>query len=422
MKTWSDIKLLLKNIAGKGFFNLLSANMLIQIVAFASQLIVAGILSPEDVGRIKILQTWLSIFSILGSMGFNSSTLKLCSENRSRDEIKGIFRSGLLFTLFSTLAAYAIVLIINSLGLLSKETLIRSMVPLALLPLIANGLFAVYVSYYQARKEIRFISNITSVNKLVAVLLIVFFTFQLGIKGYYIGFNIAAFSLLIIVYFITQSKQKKPARSTSNRKLFQTHWKYARPSFFSVLLADLTAYADILIINFLLISDMMEVGFYSFALTLTVAFRVLPATVQQITIPYFSGMADAALGFKNVYKRYSRILVLIIIATLAAALLIFPPLIDFIFKGKYNASMPYFLPLAIGWSIRQYNQIQAAALFGKGAIADIAKSQVLALIINVLIIVIALQIWGLTGAAWASILCALSEVLFFYFFMRRNKI
>jgi O-antigen/teichoic acid export membrane protein len=83
MKFFHRLNHLLSDVAAKGFFHLLSANVLIQLVAFASQLFVAGILSPEDVGRIKIITTFLSVFSIIGGMGLNASTLKLCSENRS---------------------------------------------------------------------------------------------------------------------------------------------------------------------------------------------------------------------------------------------------------------------------------------------------------------------------------------------------
>src|SRR5450759_59028 len=102
-----------QNIRQKGFFHLLSANLLIQVVSFASQLFVAGILSPDDIGRIKIIQTYLSIFSIVAGMGFNSSTLKLCSENRTTEERNSLFESALFFTIFSTVSLYLIILILN---------------------------------------------------------------------------------------------------------------------------------------------------------------------------------------------------------------------------------------------------------------------------------------------------------------------
>lgn len=420
MSFLKKIELLIRNVAEKGFFNLLSANVLVQLVAFASQLFVAGILSPDDLGRIKILQTWLSVFSIVGGMGFNNSTLKLCSENRTRKEIQTIFQSGLLFTLISTVTAYLLVLIINSLGLISKELLIRSLIPLAMLPMIANGLFTFYVGYFQSQKEFKFISNITSINKLLAVFLIVGFTYLMGVRGYYIGYNLAAFSLVIAVFLIGKSKIKGGENKIDFHSQYKLHKKYSFPSFLSVLLIDLASYADILIINFLLFTQMLDIGFYSFALTLTVALRVLPSTVQQITEPYFSGLAENPDEFKQIYRRYSNMLIVIIFLTLIGALIVFIPFMNYVFEGKYAASIPYFIPLAIGWSIRQYNQIQSAALFGKGAINKIAESQLYALIFNVIVIIISIKFWGIIGVAYVSILCALFEVAIYFYHVKRH--
>lgn len=410
MSLWYDVKILLKQVSQKGFFNLLSANVLVQVVAFASQLLVAGILSPDDIGRIKILQTWLGIFTIIGSMGFNNSTLKLCSENRTKEETQRIFKSGLFFTLITTLGAYMMVLLINQLGLLSQDKSIKVLVPLALFPLISTSFFSLYVSYYQAKKDIKFISNITSINKVLSVLLILGFTYCLGIKGYYIGYNIAAIVLLLVVVLITHLSYAQVSFFRFSKSDFKMHWHYARPSFLSNILGELTAYADILLINFL-VRDTFEIGQYSFALTLTVLFRIFPATVQQITIPYFSNLFVNKPEFRKVFKKYSKILVIIVVFVLIVGLIFIPPLIKLLFVGKYNGAIVYFVPLAIGWSIRQYNQIQSALLFGAGKISYIAKSQLITLVFNIVVISVALGTWGLLGAAYASIICSSFVVL-----------
>lgn len=421
MNQLKAIKELLKNVSKKGFFNLLSANLLIQVVSFASQLFVAGLLSPDDLGRIKILQTWLNLLSILGSMGFINSTLKLCSENRDEKEIISLFKSGLRYSTISTFATYVIVLLLNSIGLISKDTLIRSLIPLALFPLITNTLFSVYIRFYQARKEIKFISNLTSINKILAVVLIILATYLWGVKGYYIGLNISTILLLAVIFFITKSKFSSSKSIISNSKNnFQEHWNYARPSLFSSFLADLLAYVDILFLSFFLTNEMDNVGYYGFAVTLTVAIRVIPSTIQQITMPYFSNMADDSVQFNLTYKRYSRLLIAIIIATLVAALLLVSPVIHFLFKGKYDPSIAFFIPLAIGWSIRQYNQIQAAALFGKGDISKTARSRFISLLLNVLFIYIGFRFWGIMGIAYASIVCAVFEVGIMSIFVKKS--
>jgi O-antigen/teichoic acid export membrane protein len=102
MTAITKISYFLRNIRQKGFFHLLSANILIQLFAFVSQLFVAGILSAEDIGRIKIIQTYLSIFSIIAGMGFNASTLKICSEHKSKQQLSEYFNSAFVFTLISS--------------------------------------------------------------------------------------------------------------------------------------------------------------------------------------------------------------------------------------------------------------------------------------------------------------------------------
>ena len=73
MKSIAEIKKILSDSHQKGFFHLFSANVMIQLFAFASQMLVAWFLLPDDIGRIKIIQTYLTIFLIAGSLGFNIS-------------------------------------------------------------------------------------------------------------------------------------------------------------------------------------------------------------------------------------------------------------------------------------------------------------------------------------------------------------
>ena len=72
----SQIKKEIKSVFDKGFFHLLTSNYIINIVMFGSQMIVAWILTPEDLGRIKIMQSYIGIATIFSGLGFNTSTLK----------------------------------------------------------------------------------------------------------------------------------------------------------------------------------------------------------------------------------------------------------------------------------------------------------------------------------------------------------
>ena len=92
---------ILTDIYRKGFFHLFSANALIHLIEFGSQMFVAGILIADDFGRIKSLQTFAAVGVIIAGLGFNTSILKLCSEKDMRaDEKQVLFASAFKSTLF----------------------------------------------------------------------------------------------------------------------------------------------------------------------------------------------------------------------------------------------------------------------------------------------------------------------------------
>ncbi len=394
---------ILQKSGSKGFFHLLSANLLIQIVGFASQLLVAGILSPDDIGRIKIIQTFSALFSVIGGMGFSASTLKLCSENRTEKEKVQLLYSGAVFTIVTTVLLYLIIITLNLTGVFSSDKIIISLIPLGFFPLITNSLFSVFTVYFQANKQIKYLAQITVSNKLITIAGIVLMSVWLGIKGYYIALNISLIIILVpcFIYFFKQKKVNS-VHFTDSRIQLGKHWFYARKSVFTQIVSELSAYLDIVIINFM-IADMTEIGFYSFALTLTVALRVFPGTVQQISISYFSSSQADKTEFMKTYRYYNKQLYLVVFGTLLIALSFVTPVIGFIFGGKYDASMPYFVILAVGWSIRQLTQLQSGAIFGLGKIHYQAYTNIIILIFNLIFIPLAIHFWGLKGAAAVSI-------------------
>ncbi|MDD4969660.1 MAG: oligosaccharide flippase family protein [Paludibacter sp.] len=414
------VKNTIRNINNKGFFHLLSANLLIQVVAFGSQLFVAGILSPGDIGRIKIVQTYLTIFSIVAGMGFNSSTLKLCSENRTEEEKKSFLQSALLLTIISTISLYIIILILNFYGLFSSDKLIQWLIPLGLFPIISNSVFMVFVSYFQAIKKIKLLSNLTISNKIISIIAIVLLTYWAGIKGYYVAYNLSFILMLFVCFRHYSSFSAIKTFSIKNLSQFSIHWKYAKTSMLAYLLSDISAYVDILLISFF-IRDMNQIGFYSFALTITVVLKIIPSTVQQITIPYFSSLSQQKSEFLQAFKQYNKLLYIIIAISLLGVLLFIPFFLHFIFNGKYDPSLQYFPYLAIGWSLRLLSQLQNGAIFGLGKIQYNVYTSLITLVFNLIVISISLYFFGLMGAAYSSVLGGFVYILCSRYFFRKAR-
>lgn len=396
-----NLRFLLKGIGEKGFFHLLSANVLIQLFSFASQLLVAGILSPDDVGRIKIIQSYLSIFSVIAGMGFNASTLKICSENRSESENRDFLNTALGFTLISSTIVYLLILLLNYLKIFSTDLLIIMLVPAGLFPVISNSLYVTYIAYFQAIKEIKLYSYLTIFNKIISISAIILLTYFWGIKGYYLAFNLG-FILMILIIFFRIKKDIPLSFSFNWKEKYKQHSVYARENLLAAIISELSGYMDIILIGWM-IKNMDEIGYYSFALTLTIALRIFPSTVQQITIPYFSSFESGKEKFMEIFKKYNRLLFTVIIISLILFLLFVPPILQIIYGNKYENSVNYLFYLAIGWSFRNLNQLQSGAIFGLGKIKYNAFIGVLVLIFNCLVYPISIYHFGITGVAYASI-------------------
>jgi len=149
--------------------------------------------------------------------------------------------------------------------------------------------------------------------------------------------------------------------------------------------------------------------------------KIIPSTVQQITIPYFSALAHQKTEFLLAFKRYNKLLYFIVAGTLLAVMLFVPFLLHFIFAGKYDPSMKYFPLLAIGWSFRLLAQLQYGAIFGLGKLNYNVYSTLVSLIFNIIIISISIYFFGLLGAAYASVLGGLVYVLCSRYFFRKAK-
>lgn len=391
----------LQQVRLKGFFHLLSANVLIQVVGFASQLFVAGILVPDDLARIKIIQTYLAIFSIVAGMGLNASTLKLCSEGRSADENRRYFNTAFFFTLISSVTIYTLLLIINQLGLISSDRLIKLLLPLGLFPLISNSLFMLLMAYFQAGKNIHLFSTLTIFNKILSIAGILLLTWLMGIKGYYIAYNLS-FIVMIIVAMLVSGGLFSKGLLKPERSVLQHHRRYSRSSVFSNIAAETSAYIDIVLLSFLS-TDLKELGYYSFALTLTIALRIFPSTVQQITLPYFSEKSKNKIEFLNLFRRYNRLLYGVVAISLVAFTALMPTVLELIFGDKYAPSVPYLYLLGIGWSIRSLVQLRSSAIFGLGKIEYNGYTSLLTLGCNIVIFPVFIYWWGLTGAAVATI-------------------
>lgn len=67
---------MIKKLKNIGLFHLFSYNLIVLVLGFVSQLIVAKLLSVEDIGYYKLIITYFNIITLLCTFGLGTSFLK----------------------------------------------------------------------------------------------------------------------------------------------------------------------------------------------------------------------------------------------------------------------------------------------------------------------------------------------------------
>lgn len=392
-----------------GFFHLLSANFLIQLITFSSGLFVAWILTPEQIGQIKVLQTYSGVAIILAGLGFNTSTLKLCSEKRSPGEKSYLYNRAFQYTFFTVGISYLIFTTAALLGFISTDPVINQLFPFYFIALLPNTINNLQIAYLQALKRIKEMAKIQSITKLFSVVFIIGLTYFFNIYGFIASTIIGASITLILMNRKTrQINQHNPEEPL--QKAFTTHWFYAKFSFLANALGYIGSYLDIFILNYV-ISDREDLGYYSFAVTLILGLRLITATVQQITTPYFSEKSMEINEWKRIFKKYNNLFLLLSIVISILAYFGIGPVLHFLFSGKYDASAPYFQLLTITWFIRNLYVLRGVAIWGLGRINMNFYASLIAFPVNVGIMYLAISKYSTIGAAYGSIASAMFSFL-----------
>jgi O-antigen/teichoic acid export membrane protein len=397
----------LKNVAQKGLFHLLSANGLIFIAGFASQLFVAGFLDPIEIGQIKIMQTYIGFAGILGGLGFNVALIQLASKDGVSDsERNQYFNICLFIGLISFIVLYGVLFTINTFGLMSEDIQIRRMLPLYAVFMLPLILQTSYLSFFQAIKQIKKMAFAQSWIKILSVLAIVIATSRFGFLGYIWALVISSFIGILIFEMQIKDSIFKRVKNNFRKEQVRTMWSLSGYALSANVIATILTTVDIYMINYF-VSDRSAVGFYMFAMTLVSIFQLFPTSIQQIAMPYFSSKSSNFKQWLRVYKKYNSInhLVIAILVLIGGTAIVF--LIPIVFKGKYNKSILFFILISVGWGIRNMNIMKGTALMGRGKFNLNFRSSFISLLISLPIVFSMIYYYGIRGAMFSHIIIGL---------------
>lgn len=404
----------LKKVTERGFFHLLSVNFLVQFLGFGTSLLVSKFITPEELGTIKIIQSYTAFFWVLAGFGLNSAVLKFCSENRTDQERQGILKTSFGFSLISISVTLLIVWLLTSGGILaSTPELGRWLIIYSLV--IPFGAFTdILITYLQSQKKIKQMARAQAIIKSQSFILIVLSTWLFGIAGFIISTVFAFFLGLIPLLW-------QVGFSFLKVKFISLPKGFLSMAAFSVLancVGIIRQNTDIYILDHFSL-DRIEIGYYSLAALFVVAATHITATVQSISTPYFSERAKDLTWFRSKLVQTQAQTIGMSVVISIGVFILATVLVFWFYGPSYASTLTYLSILLLKYIITSSFAIIGIALFSLELVKYNFLASLISTFVGIGLSYLFLNSYGLPGVAWAQVIAALVNLSISLFFILR---
>lgn len=394
------IKVFLKKVNEKGFFHLLGSNFLISFLGFGTVIFVSKLLEPTEIGNVKLIQAYAAFFIMLGTFGYNISTLKLCSEKRTKvDKLKIFSLSTKRIILFSIIS----VLLMSGLsyyGLLSNDaTVSRWLIVYSLvIPFAALGYN--FVAYFQAIKEIKKMAKLQVIVRLQFIVIIIFSTYLFGFIGL-IYSTILSYIIGMVVYLKSTGFRFLKFINTKDR--FPKFEHFAIFTLLGNLITLIGQYSDMYLLDYLE-PDRDLIGFYSLATVFFMGAIVVIGTVQSIVTPYFSEKENDKSWQKKVWIKYQSLAILVSLFVAISMYVLISLLVEFYFGNTYIQIKEFVLLLMVKFLVWSTYAVTGSAMAGLGKIKQGFYLVLFSVPVSILLGYYLYHIYGVNGVVYGQII------------------
>ncbi|MBR5033753.1 MAG: lipopolysaccharide biosynthesis protein [Bacteroidales bacterium] len=381
------------------------------IISFVSNIILARLLSPDDYGCIGLLAIFITLSSTFINGGFGSALIQ--KKNPTEADYSTIFYFNVLvsillyFLLYFTAPAIAQ---FYKIDLLTKVLRVEGLV------VIINSL--IIVQENRLRKNLQF--------RKLSVAYLVPATVSAGITIYlaYIGWGvwalvsqrlIMASITALMLWFLSEWKPKLLFSLTSLKELFSFG--------FFVLLADIINTIGNNIQGILIgrVYNASTMGYYSQAHKLDqIASTSISSIINQVSYPVLSEVQNDHSAMVRIMSRFNSVLAYITFPVMLLLILLAKPIIIIVYSAKWLDSVPYFQILCLAGIATCLQGINYYAVAAVGKSRMLMWWTVAKRIVGVILIVVGLFLFGMTGLLVGMVLSSYFIYLVNSYLVDRN--
>ncbi len=370
----------------------------VKVLKLVSFLLLARYLGVSQFGKFSLVLAFVELFRVMADFGVDTAVIRRLSVS-DEDQSKLVGNTITLKLILAT-ASYFLTLLIAF--ILRYPTDLVLLIALAAFALFASSVANALTTPFQAQLRMKQLVP-AKISGGVFFILAVVIAIQLGLSliGFLAIWVGAEFVTLLLTALI--AKSWVPPKLSFNGKKLKSIFVEAIPLGISAIL--ITAYFRLgtLILGWM--AGYEAVGEYAVAYRITESFLILAVAIAGSVYPVFSKIAKS-----GDFQRFKRALIkvyggsLLLGALFAAFITIFAAEILGLISSQYQGSLSPLILLSWACVFMFANMQSAASIQGLGLFKLVTLIASFNLILNVLLNLYLIPLFGATGVAWAVLL------------------
>ncbi|MBF0226412.1 MAG: oligosaccharide flippase family protein [Desulfobacterales bacterium] len=393
-----------KSAISKGFLYIVLSGVLNKGILFFYSFILIRVLSKESFGSLTYAQNILNLALLLQGFGVGVGILQYCSLAKTENDRYSYMRYGLKIGFnFNIIISALTILIAVYIPLpvpLSNEYLLY----LSLFPLL-SVIVEAFISYIRACLKNKMYSILTVSNSVLLLISAVIGSKLFDVKGVIIGRYVAyALSILLVCYLLISEVKFFWGEINLTYKNRMSFLKFSVTSMLTNSMSSILYLLDTLIIG-IVFKEASIIANYKVATIIPFNLSFIPSTVMMFMYPYFA----KNISNKN-WIRKNSIKIVEYFAVLNFMLCFFlfvfaESILTILFGQQYSSSSDIFRVLVIGFFIAGTFRVPSGNILASiGKIKVNFINSIISGVVNILLDIVLIYIYGAIGAAFATAL------------------
>jgi O-antigen/teichoic acid export membrane protein len=406
-----------KKIISKNILLTVGVNSFGKITNFLITLVLARIFAPEVIGMLAFANAIAGIVFLALKFGLENYILREVPQNP--EKAIELFHRTLTLNIFSIL--FSSIIFISISLLLIEPSLELKVLVILFIATVLGVISELSIAYYKALFQIIYEAYLRLSHRLALLLIVlplIYFTKNI---------DIYLFSVLLLALFVSLASLVILKIKLNFNYVFinlKESFRIVKKSYKFALLS-VAAFAlvqlDIILVKIILGNE--SAGYYKIASIFYFPFTIIPGSMMGVILPLLSKYKNEPGKFKSIQNNVYRLFALFSVSIVYTISLMATPLIEFLFEGNYNSSIPVLIILV--WALIPYylEMLSGYVLIADGLEKEPLRINSLAIVLSLIGNIVLVNLFGIIGAAISVLFVINSKWIFSLIRLKRyNKL